>query len=193
MARTPILGAVKRRLATRIGDAAALQIYERLLGLALAAAARAVKDRPGWRLELRHLGPPFEAGADLPVRPQLVPQGGRDFAFNLEDALHSHLSHPEHASLVVGADHPDLAPSHIWEAADLLEDRPFCIGPSEDGGFWCAGTRIEARGVFSRVSLGTGRAMSDLARELERRGIPWAKGPTLWDVDTAEDLERWRA
>lgn len=193
LARSPLHGAVKKRLAASIGDDAALEAYREMLAITIEATSRAVARTPGWLLEVRHLGPPWDVGRNLPVSPLFVPQTSLDQGRNLDEALEGRQGNEWSASLVIGADHPTLEPDHIVEMGSLLNDHPICIGPCEDGGFWCVGASIPVRDLMEGVPLGTDRAMEGLVEKVEGLGLSWGKGPLLWDVDTADDLQRWRA
>jgi len=94
--------------------------------------------------------------------------------------------------IVIGADHPTLEPGHIVTMARLLDGHPVSIGPAQDGGFWALGTTVPLDGILDHVPLSCGDTLIALETALEARGLSHVRGPTLWDVDTEIDLNRWR-
>jgi glycosyltransferase A (GT-A) superfamily protein (DUF2064 family) len=191
--RTPVLGAVKTRLAARIGDRAALEIHTAMLLRTIDAVRAAALARPTLAPEIHYLGPPPAiAGADM-TGSRLVPQEGDTLAANLDAILADPGAGGARGCIVIGSDHPTLEPAHILAMADILATRPVCVGPAEDGGFWSIGATVPLSGMMREVTLETSAALDGLRAALSRAGIAWGEGPTLWDLDTAADLDRWRA
>ncbi len=193
-ARTPIHGQVKKRLALSVGDGVALETYRQLLEITLLASHQAVTRLENGVLWWCHLGPSpgEESLSGRAVR--AVPQTGSGIAENLNMALDMWGQGVAGSKvLVMGADHPTINNSHIVEMIDLLDDEPVCLGPAPDGGFWCIGTTIPLGRIMDGVPLGTDRALTQLKAALTQTKQTFAEGPDLWDVDTAEDLQRWRA
>jgi len=190
--RSPVLGAVKTRLAAAIGDRAALEIHTSMLLRTIDAVRSAAVTRPTLVPEIHYLGPPPAPPIGETPAMRLVEQKGDTLAANLDAILADPGAGGTRGCIIIGSDHPTLEPAHILAMADILEDRPICVGPAEDGGFWSIGATVPLPGVIREVTLETGAALDGVRAALSRAGIAWGEGPTLWDLDTAADLVRWR-
>jgi len=184
-ARAPRLGAVKRRLAAGIGDFAALQFYRQSTRTLLRRVSRerrwqtilamtpdrATIDRFGW------------TGAAQ------MGQGFGDLGQRMERALSRFRSNPV---VLIGSDIPDIDASHIEAAFKALGRADFVFGPSDDGGYWLVGARhgAEARGLFDKVRWSGPHALADTLANAGRRRT--ARLEELIDIDTVDDLARWR-
>jgi hypothetical protein len=192
-ARAPILGRVKRRLAADIGEREALAAYEELLRGTIAAVLGACRSRSELVPVLWHWGDwpsTFPLPAALSRRMRRQPHA--DMLANLHEALRLDGAPPPRGVIAVGADHPTIEPTHVLAVAALLDGCDVAVGPAEDGGFWALGTAVDLRDALRDLPVGTSRTLEALDRALAGAGLGACRGPTLWDVDTAADLARWR-
>jgi glycosyltransferase A (GT-A) superfamily protein (DUF2064 family) len=93
--------------------------------------------------------------------------------------------------VIIGTDIPDIARAHIAAAFRLLGRHDAVLGPAEDGGYWLVGLRRCPRILrpFGGVRWSSAHALGDTLGNLRGRSV--ALLPTLRDVDTAADLERY--
>jgi uncharacterized protein len=182
--RAPALGVGKRRLARDIGDLAALRFERQMLGLLVRRLGR---DRR-WRLRLA-VAPDraVNRGRLWPRGVAIMAQGGGDVGARMRRAL---AACPPGPAVLIGADIPAVAASHIAEAFRLLGGHEFVFGPAADGGFWLVGVRRSARlpGLFGEVRWSGRHALADVLRNLPR-DAPVGFAATLEDVD---DGKAWR-
>lgn len=99
--------------------------------------------------------------------------------------------------VLIGTDVPGATRGHLRQAFGLLEAHDLVFGPARDGGYWLVGARrgtpaMVLERLFVDVRWSTEHALADTLANA-RRGLRVAFGATLRDVDTAEDLEAWRA
>jgi uncharacterized protein len=191
-ARSPVLGAVKQRLAASLGENTALAVHRKLLRHTLRTAALAHRLQPDLRPVLSHMGPrpDRDLPAEFPGRTEAQPFA--DMASNLAASVATPVAQDRRGVIVVGSDHPCLTADHLFAMARILARAPVAIGPAEDGGFWALGTLVPLDGVVRSIPLGAGDTRLHLVAALERLGLAYGLGPTLWDVDTADDLARWQ-
>lgn len=188
MARQPLFGTGKRRLAAECGEVAAWQFQRRNLERLI----RKLGNDPRWQLELaltpRSCHAPVPPARHLPRHSQ---QAG-----DLGQRILGELFPPERKArpgpcMVIGADIAAVRPRHILQALKALHHRDWVLGPAEDGGFWLIGTRVNRRRApnFTGVPWGTAQAF-----EIVRQRLPGscALADRLYDVDEACDLDRWR-
>jgi len=188
MARKPEHGKVKTRLAEALGPDAALSFYTSTLRRTL----KRLGDDPRWNTVVA--ATPLSAARDpgrwtrgLPV----VPQETGDLGQRMQGAFDAVPAGPV---VIVGSDIPDLSARHVARAFRVLEGHDAVFGPSDDGGYWLVGIAHALRNtpVFGPVRWSTRHALDDTLQGLPD-GAHVATLETLADIDTADDLKRWRA
>jgi uncharacterized protein len=178
MAKAPVAGAVKTRLAREIGVAQATRFAR---GSAVALLERVGHD-PRWRTILA-VTPDAEAAPPCwPPWVPRMPQGRGDLGARMQrifDVL------PPGPVLIVGTDVPGIRPSHIAQAFRLLGGHDAVLGPAADGGYWLVGLRRRPRTlqIFADVRWSGPHALADTLANLE--GCSVALAATLSDVDDA--------
>ncbi len=193
VAKAPVPGLAKTRLAARVGESAAADVAACALLDVLHAVPAA-----GARLLVAMSGDLDDAARAEQVRAALEPaavfaQRGADFADRL---AHAHadartLAAEDEPILQVGMDTPQLSPSLIVESLRTAAVHDAVLGLAEDGGWWGlavrdAGWAETLRDVpMSRDDTGE---LTLLA--LRGLGIEIALLPPLRDVDTWEDAQQ---
>lgn len=186
LARAPVLGAVKRRLAAGIGPEAAHRFYRETTR----ALLRRIAAEPRWEV---HLGvAPDRAarrGRFWPARLPRFAQGGGDLGRRMERAM---LRFRDRPVVLVGSDIPALGPDHLAKAFAALGRADFVFGPATDGGYWLVGARSGAmvRGLFRKVRWSGPHALADTRKNAAGRRVVLLD--VLDDVDDAEDYARWQ-
>lgn len=191
IAKAPVPGEAKTRLAAAIGAERAADVAAAALLDTLDVAAAASSLRPALALtgDLARAA----RGAELTgtIRDwQVLPQRGLSFAERLANA-HADLarSGPEPV-LQVGMDTPQARTTDLAAAAAALADADAVLGPAEDGGWWLLGlldpTAARCLGEVPMSTAETGRATR---RALESAGLRVATGSTLRDVDELSDAD----
>ena len=192
VAKAPVPGFAKTRLARDVGDAraadlAAASLLDTLDAVTGAGAARRVVAMTG-DLGRAVRGTDIASALD---RFTVLPQRGEDFAERLVNAHTDTFDAFGLPVLQIGTDTPQVTAGLLAESADLLtERRGRCVlGLAEDGGWWILGVpdavATEAIGSVPTSSPDTGR----LTREaLLAAGAEVLSLPTLRDVDYATDV-----
>ncbi len=189
-ARAPQFGRVKRRLAREVGAAEAMRFYRATLSRQIATLSR----DPRWTVwlfvtpdkEIRHAA---WRGVVPPGR--VRPQGQGDLGQRM---LLPFQTLPHGPVVLVGSDIPALDPSHIARAFRLLGRHELVFGPASDGGFWLIGSRRlrpMPRGIFAHVRWSSAQTLADTRANVPA-AISAGEADTLDDVDTADDLRRYR-
>jgi len=192
-ARAPVSGRVKSRLAEEIGASEAIAVYVELLRRTVDAVLAACRERDDLVPVLWHLGDWPES---FPLPPQIASnlhrQPHEEMLENLREVFRSDPRSPRRDAIAVAADHPEIEASHVLAVASLLGNADVVVGPAEDGGFWSLGAAVDLGEVLRGLPVGTDVALSSLERAVRDAGLTLGRGPTLYDIDTAEDLRRWR-
>ena len=187
MVKAPRLGAVKRRLARDIGVVAARRFYSGTLAIIVDRLAH----DPRWRCRLAVTPDSFASpGRSWSRGLDCLPQGPGDLGRRMARLLRLLSPGP---MVIVGSDIPELGADHVARAFAALNRADVVFGPAEDGGYWLIGARRRPTpvGLFRGVRWSTAHALkATLANLGPRFSVAFLE--TLADVDTAEDLARWR-
>lgn len=188
--RDPVPGRVKTRLIPALGEAAAADVYRRLLNHALGVAANLPDvsrtlwlDRPDPGPWLRETA----AGRGF----GLAVQCAGDLGQRMHQALDAALAQSDQAVLI-GSDCPEYGVGYLELAFRALQDHDAVLGPAADGGYVLVGLRRPAAGLFAGIDWSTGRVLEQTRSRLRALGLRWSELATLHDVDTPEDLQRLR-
>lgn len=192
VAKAPVPGLAKTRLAADVGDRAAAEIA----AAALLDTLQVVAATPARNRIVAITGDLTEAVRGADVRDALkdfivIEQRGHDLGHRLVHA------HSDTAAIVsgpivqIGMDTPQLTPQLLLHAGRTLQrsSPTAMLGMAEDGGWWAFG--VQSAGVASAISgvpmsqPDTGEQTRAVLREIGVRVLPLA---TLRDVDDVTDL-----
>lgn len=185
MARLPVAGRVKTRLAKRIGAVAATNRYRHLL----TAILRAVGSDPRWETILAVT--PASAMAErnwkrIAPHCRVVAQAQGDLGQRMARLLSYAGKAP---AAVMGSDIEGVTSTHVALCFQALRGRHAMLAPAEDGGFWlCA---VKTAGPLARRDAGPFRSVLwSRADTFERTkgaltafGLGVGVGPIRRDVD----------
>jgi uncharacterized protein len=187
MARHPVPGRVKTRLARGIGSAAACAL-QRAFILDLADRLRGVPYRVTWAYA--PASAPFRR---LVPRARCRPQRGRDLGARMEHAIDAELRDGGTRIVVIGSDVPHLSLDHLTEAVDALAaDADVVLGPALDGGYWLIGVRAAAPALFRGMPWGGACVLAVTRNRAAAAGLQTRLLPSTFDVDEVPDLVRLR-
>jgi hypothetical protein len=193
--KTPGLSPVKSRLWPAIGREAAEALY---LDCAAAAGETAVGLQREGHAHAYWAVAELDVGADAAevratASPWLglprMPQGGGGLGERMA-RVYAGLRARHGAALLIGTDLPQLATDTLAGAARALDDgaADLVIGPSEDGGFWLVGGRVDLPlRTWTTPRYSTRHALDDFLAALPAR----VRVKTLdlaRDLDDADDL-----
>jgi uncharacterized protein len=183
MAKAPVAGRVKTRIASELGIAAAVRFARH----SAAALLQRVASDPRWSTTLAVTPDTAASGPSWPRRLPTGPQGGGDLGARMQRLLDRAARGP---AVIIGTDVPLIGRAHIAEAFRLLGRYDAVLGPAADGGYWLVGLRRRPRVLrpFAGVRWSTAHALGDTLANLRGRSV--AEAATLFDVDTAADLGR---
>lgn len=191
VAKAPVPGLAKTRLAADLGDRRAAAIAAAALLDTLDAVART----PAAARVVAMTGDLDAAECAPEIRDRLasftvLPQRGEGFADRLANAHHDAAkSSGGFAVVQIGMDTPQVDPALLGACAQALSDHDAVLGPAEDGGWWVLGVRDAAVAECLRDVPMSHPDTGKLTLEaLQRNGLRVALADRLTDVDTVEDL-----
>lgn len=189
VAKAPVPGQVKTRLAvtvgaTRAAELAAASLLDTIeVCGATFGVARCHLALAG-RLSEAVAGPEI---AEAVVGWQVREQRGSGLAERLVNA-HAALSG---RVVQIGMDTPQITPALLAEMADGLATHDAVVGPARDGGWWALAVRDPwYAAALTGVPMSTGTTGEQTCAALRARGLDVGTGPMLCDVDEAADAQR---
>lgn len=188
MAKRPVAGAVKRRLARDIGDVAAVRFYRAVL----AHTVMRLGADPRWRTYLAVTPDVSLTEACWPFLPNLtrIPQGHGDLGARMQSVFDRL---PPGPVVIVGSDIPAIRAAHVASAFKRLGCADAVFGPAQDGGYWLVGQKRTPGRLrpFEGVPWSTDQALAASVANLRGRKVAYA--PALCDVDRGQDYTRERS
>jgi rSAM/selenodomain-associated transferase 1 len=179
MAKAPIAGRAKRRLAAEIGSTEATRFAR--------CAAAALIDRLGrdarWQTILAVSPDHFAKSPIWPAKVITCGQGTGDLGTRMQRLFEANARGP---LIIVGTDIPAIRATYIATAFRLLGSRDAVFGPAIDGGYWLVGLRRRPRLLrpFYQVRWSGPHALQDTLDNLAGHSIGFVA--TLADVDGVE-------
>ena len=174
-------GKVKTRLAATVGDEEALNIYYKLLGHTRKTALAVDVDRflfYGSFVEKND-----EWSNDFFYKKTQTNGGLGD---RMSNAFKEILEEKKQV-VIVGSDCPSLTPDILNLAFEKLEEFPFVIGPTFDGGYYLLGMNEYERSVFENVEWSTASVFETTLSRMKELGKECFLLPKLSDIDYEED------
>lgn len=189
VAKAPVPGLAKTRLAATIGDDAAAELAAASLLDTLDAVAAAPVRRRVVALTGELTG--AHRAAELHRRLTaftVVPQRGPDFAHRLANA-HADAADGG-AVLQIGMDTPQVTADLLAGCGRALLSTDAVLGPAADGGWWLLGvTRAAMAGCLRTVPMSRPDTGALTRKSLQESGFEVAEVQELADVDTEDDID----
>ncbi|MBO0321416.1 TIGR04282 family arsenosugar biosynthesis glycosyltransferase [Muricauda sp. CAU 1633] len=182
LTRNPELGKCKTRLAKKVGDGAALDIYKFLLDHTVSFTkdlnvekwvyySEEIWENDIW--DQNNYQKKLQVGAHLGERMLNAFQEGFNAGFE--------------KIVIIGSDMYHLSQADMEEAFLRLNEHDYVVGPAEDGGYYLLGMKSLNKEVFHNKSWGTDAVLSDTLKDLESGSIFML--PVKNDVDYYEDIK----
>jgi len=187
-AKAPQAGKVKTRLIPDYTGEQACRVYQQLLEFTVSALARL----PDVDVELqctpdkKHS---FFQYLKAQYKIALAVQPGGDLGQKMSSALFNKLLEYKKVVLI-GSDIPAIDKDYIKHAFAMLDRHPVVLGPAEDGGYVLVGLNKPQPNMFVDIAWGSSKVLQQTIDQMEPE-IPILLD-TLWDVDRAEDVERFK-
>jgi hypothetical protein len=183
MARQPVAGAVKTRLAAHIGAAAAGAIYQAFLrDLALRFGAGAA-----WRLVWAVDPPGADLSPYLGVDAVQFGQRGAELGARMADGMARLLGDGAARVVMIGADVPHLPDAVLVEAFGALDAHDVVLVPTRDGGYCLIGLTAP-HDLFTGIAMGRPDVLAETRARATALGLAVRVLEETFDVDELDDL-----
>jgi rSAM/selenodomain-associated transferase 1 len=184
--KAPRPGAVKTRLASRLGEGRAAALYRALAEEQVRRTAPRADE-----YERRFFFDPPEARAELAdwLGPQAyVSQGEGDLGARLVAAFAEVFARGARRAAVIGTDVPWMSRDDVLEALESLDHADLAIDPATDGGYYLLALRRAEPELFRDIPWSTSGVLEATLARAAARGLGVNVLRTLGDVDTLDDL-----
>ena len=181
--RNPELGKVKTRLATTIGDAAALKVYQKLLEHTVDITQPLKVDKFVFYSEQIQENDHW----DTTIYSKEL-QKGADLGERMYHAFESLFKKGYRQIVIVGSDIFELTTKNIQEAFTGLDTANFVVGPALDGGYYLLGMNTLNKSLFEHKKWGTSTVLKSTLKNLAHEKV--ALLATKNDIDTYDDLKK---
>ncbi len=186
--KAPLKGRVKSRLASILGEDAALELYR-----SFALDILDTIERTGHPCTIFFYPPDSGEAVTAWLGPgrTCLPQEGEDLGLRMANAFATIFNRGDSRAILIGSDLPDLPADLLSGALKALDDHDAVIGPARDGGYYLIGFRRETflPDVFQGIEWSTNRVFAETVARFERLGKRVFLAPAWRDVDTPEDLK----
>jgi hypothetical protein len=185
MAKNPIRGKTKTRLATTVGEEKAMEVYRDLLDHTSKVACSLEEiTRFVFYSDYIERADMF---ADKDFRKYVQCNG--DLGTRMEYAFSIPFKNEYRKVVIIGTDCIDLNSDIIRNAFESLDKNDFVIGPAKDGGYYLLGMKKWNRWVFKDKPWSTERLYELTTGEMRTKGASIFELEMLSDIDTLEDLQ----
>ena len=191
-AKTPVVGEVKTRLIPSLGDDGACSLYLTLLTDTVARFARAglsPVELVVWpdirHRDIQHLASQHSVSLSL--------QRGQDLGERMLHAATDALMDRQ-SVVLIGTDCPGLEVELVDQClSSLAQGEQAALIPADDGGYVLIGLTQTHCSLFDDIEWGSDQVAGVTRERLRDLGWSFKEWSSLWDVDRAEDLDRYYA
>jgi rSAM/selenodomain-associated transferase 1 len=185
IAKEPVPGAVKTRLAPNLGADGAARAAAAMLADTVAVMAQVDAEPwvcfapPNARTRMAHLAP----GCGL------LAQVEGDLGDRLAACFAALLGGGAERVVIVAADTPHVPRATYQAAFALLDHVDVVLGPAVDGGYYLVGAKAALPELFVGIPMGTDAVLQMTIQRAIHRRLRIGTVPMLRDLDRLEDLQ----
>lgn len=182
LTRNPELGKCKSRLAAKVGDQAALDIYNFLLDKTVSFTKNLKVEKWVYYSETIWMDDIW----DNKVYKKKL-QVGNDLGERMMNAFDEGFMAGFENIIIIGSDMFHLDQTDLEAAFSKLVDHDFVVGPAQDGGYYLLGMKSLKKELFQNKEWGTDTVLSDTLKNLESKKVALLEEKN--DVDYYEDIK----
>lgn len=187
MAKAPVAGRVKTRLAPLLGANGALALHRQLIESTLFRARDAALGAVTLWVD-GDITLPEVAACAARQRVGLRAQQGADLGARMQGAFaFTFAQHPGMPCLLVGTDCPALTPHTLRAAAAALDEYDAVLVPAQDGGYVLIGLTQTQPALFDDIAWGTDSVLAATRARLHSAKLRCRELDPLPDLDTPDD------
>ncbi len=186
----PEKGKVKKRLASDIGEDAALELYRSFMTDTLNKLNALDLNTFIYLTPEKRLPDMEKLVSGMGFSPRIYEQEGGDIGERMGSAFRGVFSNGFKRVLLIGSDLPDLPVEYIMEAVSALRKKKAVVGPGFDGGYYLIGFQKEcfSEDLFKNIEWSTNGVFKETIKKLEDKGAKAGILKKWHDIDTLKDL-----
>lgn len=185
LAKNPVRGKVKTRLAIHIGKDKTLKLYEKLLENTFLRSKDLNCDKYLFLSDFRDVGL-----FDNSYR-QFI-QKGNDIGERMKNAFDKVFGSGYDKIVLTGTDIPELDEDILNTAFEKLSESDIVLGPAADGGYYLIGMKKFSGYVFKNIEWSTDKVLSKTIENINERKDGFCLLKELNDLDDIEDLKKFK-
>ena len=182
--KNAILGKVKTRLASGMGEPRALEIYRHLIQSTYSVLEDVAA--PVWT----YFSDFIPETVNTSIEKSFV-QEGQDLGERMANAFARSFELGMDKVVLIGTDCPTLQSNHLNEAFEALTHSDLVVGPATDGGYYLIGMNRRADYLFEGITWSTSQVLSETLNVASQHGLTTTLLCELDDIDTQEDWQRY--
>ena len=182
LTRNPELGKCKTRLAAKVGDQAALEIYNFLLDKTVSFTKDLKVEKWVYYSETIWMDDIW----DNKVYKKKL-QVGNDLGERMMNAFDDGFKAGFENIIIIGSDMFHLDQTDLEAAFSKLMDHDFVLGPAEDGGYYLLGMKSLKKELFQNKEWGTNTVLADTLSDIKDEKFVFLDEKN--DVDYYEDIK----
>lgn len=187
LAKAPLPGLAKTRLAPLLGENGAADLAVRMLEHTLSEAVKSAIGDIELSVSPSVSDPAWQRLA-IPASLTLTEQINGDLGERMEHIARRVISNGE-SIIMIGTDCPQITADVLIDAALALDTHDCCIIPVSDGGYALLGLNRHLPELFSDIPWSTGDVAFLTIQRIRQAGLSLAELPMLHDIDVADDLK----
>ena len=180
--RNPELGKCKTRLAAKVGDNAALEIYKFLLKHTVSITQNLNVEKYVYYSESIWENDIWDNAVY-----QKKLQNGNDLGMRMKQAFLDGFDSGFEKIIIIGSDMYDLSQKNLEEVFAKLDGHDYVLGPAEDGGYYLLGMTSFKEELFHNKAWGTDTVLHSTLGDLKNENYFMLE--TKNDVDHYEDIK----
>lgn len=181
--KNAIPGKVKTRLASVIGNEAALQVYLKLVEHTSKVVNVLEYDKLLYYSDFIPENDPSDF-----VNSKKFLQAGSDLGQRMENAFRDAFSAGYENVVVIGTDCLQIQADEVCTAFKILEEQDAVIGPAYDGGYYLIGMNKLLTDLFRNKTWSSPNLLNQTTESLVNLNLTYKLLPMLADVDEYTDL-----
>ncbi|MDF0707320.1 TIGR04282 family arsenosugar biosynthesis glycosyltransferase [Flagellimonas okinawensis] len=182
LTRNPEIGKCKTRLAAKVGNRAALDIYKFLLDKTVSFTQHLKVEKWVYYSEKIWEG---DIWSNQIYKKKL--QVGEDLGERMQHAFEEGFRAGFDNIIIIGSDMYHLNQSDLEVAFSKFTNHDYVVGPAEDGGYYLLGMKTMREELFQNKDWGTYTVLKDTLSDLKDEKVAFLEEKN--DVDHYEDIK----
>ena len=183
--KNPLLGKVKTRLASAIGDEEALRVHQALQKETIESVSQCHCDKVVYfsdRIDAINIF------SEHGFRQEVQTEG--DLGKRMQDAFANEFENGYTSIVIIGTDCPEIDDTSISLAFAQLEVKDVVLGPAEDGGYYLLGLSALYTELFEDIAWSTSTVFQTTLERINRLALSRGLTEKKQDIDTLDDLKK---